>query len=97
MRGAARGIPATRAWRRCGVPGVESLLVEGGGRLAGALLARGPGGPVLLGAEPALAGRRGVPAVAGLPSEPIARSWTRWRVVERRALGEDTLLVLDRR
>ena len=33
---------------------------------------------------------------AGLPSEPIARA-ERWRTVERRALGEDTLLVLDRR
>jgi len=34
--------------------------------------------------------------MAGLPSEPIARA-ERWRTVERRALGQDTLLVLDRR
>ena len=37
-----------------------------------------------------------VPAVRGLPSRPLDQS-ERWRVVERRALGGDTLIVLDRR
>jgi hypothetical protein len=37
-----------------------------------------------------------VPAIAGFPSEPIARA-ERWRTVERRALSDDTLLVLDPR
>jgi len=38
----------------------------------------------------------GVPAVTGLPGTALELA-PRWRVVERRALGEDTLLVVDRR
>ena len=38
----------------------------------------------------------GVPAVTGLPGTSLELA-PRWRVVERRALGEDTLLVVDRR
>lgn len=76
--------------------GLSSLLVEGGGRLAGALLGQGLVDRYHWVQSPLWLGERGVPAVAGLPSDPIARA-ERWRVVERRALGEDTLLVLDRR
>jgi hypothetical protein len=36
-----------------------------------------------------------VPAIAGYPETGLAGA-PRWSVVERRALGEDTLLVLDR-
>jgi riboflavin biosynthesis pyrimidine reductase len=36
-----------------------------------------------------------VPALAGLPARGLEQA-ERWQVVERRALGEDTLLVLDR-
>jgi hypothetical protein len=36
-----------------------------------------------------------VPAVAGLPTTPLDGA-VRWRVTDRRALGDDTLLVLDR-
>ncbi|HKU60635.1 MAG TPA: bifunctional diaminohydroxyphosphoribosylaminopyrimidine deaminase/5-amino-6-(5-phosphoribosylamino)uracil reductase RibD [Gemmatimonadales bacterium] len=76
--------------------GIGSLLVEGGGRLAGALLGNGLCDRFYWIQSPLWLGERGVPAVAGLPSEPIARA-ERWRTIERRALGEDTLLVLDRR
>jgi diaminohydroxyphosphoribosylaminopyrimidine deaminase / 5-amino-6-(5-phosphoribosylamino)uracil reductase len=76
--------------------GISSLLVEGGGRLAGALLGNGLCDRFYWIQSPVWLGDRGVPAMAGLPSEPIARA-ERWRTVERRALGEDTLLVLDRR
>jgi diaminohydroxyphosphoribosylaminopyrimidine deaminase/5-amino-6-(5-phosphoribosylamino)uracil reductase len=76
--------------------GVGSLLVEGGGRLAGALLGNALCDRFYWIQSPVWLGDRGVPAVAGLPSEPIARA-ERWRTVERRALGQDTLLVLDRR
>jgi diaminohydroxyphosphoribosylaminopyrimidine deaminase/5-amino-6-(5-phosphoribosylamino)uracil reductase len=75
---------------------VFSLLVEGGGRLAGALLGHGLVDRYYWVQSPIWLGERGVPATAGLPSDPIARA-ERWKVVERRALGEDTLLVLDRR
>jgi diaminohydroxyphosphoribosylaminopyrimidine deaminase / 5-amino-6-(5-phosphoribosylamino)uracil reductase len=76
--------------------GVSSLLVEGGGRLAGALLGQGLVDRYYWVQSPLWLGERGVPATAGLPSDPITRA-ERWTVVERRALGEDTLLVLDRR
>ena len=75
--------------------GVTSLLVEGGGRLAGALLSADLvdryywiQSPIWLGAD-AMAG------VVGLPSTTLMEA-ERWGVVERRALGQDTLLVVDR-
>ena len=76
--------------------GVCSLLVEGGGRLAGALLGLGLVDRYYWVQSPLWLGERGVPGTAGVPSDPIARA-ERWTVVERRSLGEDTLLVLDRR
>ena len=76
--------------------GIQSLLVEGGGRLAGTLLGNGLCDRFYWIQSPLWLGDRGVAAIAGFPSEPIARA-ERWRTVERRALGEDTLLVLDRR
>ncbi|MFN2317228.1 MAG: bifunctional diaminohydroxyphosphoribosylaminopyrimidine deaminase/5-amino-6-(5-phosphoribosylamino)uracil reductase RibD [Gemmatimonadales bacterium] len=75
--------------------GVDSLLVEGGGRLAGALLADGLVDRCCLIQAPLFLGTAGVPAVAGWPGGPLADA-TPWNVVERRALGRDTLLVLDR-
>ncbi|MGH3370474.1 MAG: bifunctional diaminohydroxyphosphoribosylaminopyrimidine deaminase/5-amino-6-(5-phosphoribosylamino)uracil reductase RibD [Nocardioidaceae bacterium] len=78
------------------VEGVSSLLVEGGGRLAGALLGLGLVDRYYWVQSPLWLGERGIPATAGLPSDPIAQA-ERGTVVERRALGEDTLLVLDRR
>ena len=75
--------------------GIGSLLIEGGGRLAGALLGLGLVDRYYWIQSPIWLGDRGVPATAGLPSDPIARV-DRWTVVERRALGNDTLLVVDR-
>lgn len=75
--------------------GIESLLVEGGGRLAGALLGQNLADRYYWVQSPLWLGERGVAAIAGLPSEPIDRA-PRWRVVERRPLGVDTLLVVDR-
>ena len=75
--------------------GIGSLLVEGGGRLAGALVGQELADRFHWVQSPLWLGERGVPAIGGLPSEPIDRA-ARWRPVERRTLGEDTLLVLDR-
>jgi diaminohydroxyphosphoribosylaminopyrimidine deaminase/5-amino-6-(5-phosphoribosylamino)uracil reductase len=75
--------------------GVQSLLVEGGGQLAGALLAAGLVNRFYWLQAPLWLGDDAVPAVTGLPSRELAQA-ERWRVTERRALGEDTLLVLDR-
>ena len=76
--------------------GIGSLLVEGGGRLAGALLAQRLVDRYYWVQSPLVLGDQGVPALAEVPSEPIARA-ERWTVVERRALGDDTLLVVDHR
>ena len=75
--------------------GVGSLLVEGGGQLAGALLKSGLVDRYYWLQAPLWLGGDAVPALAGLPARPLDQA-ERWRVVERRALGEDTLLVLDR-
>lgn len=75
--------------------GVSSLLVEGGGQLAGALLAAGLVDRYYWLQAPVWLGDDAIPAVAGLPSRELDQA-ERWHVVERRALGEDTLLVLDR-
>ncbi|HEU5304020.1 MAG TPA: bifunctional diaminohydroxyphosphoribosylaminopyrimidine deaminase/5-amino-6-(5-phosphoribosylamino)uracil reductase RibD [Gemmatimonadales bacterium] len=75
---------------------IASMLVEGGGELAGALLKAGLVDRYYWIQAPLWLGEGGVPATAGLPGRPLGQS-ERWQVVERRALGDDTLLVLDRR
>jgi diaminohydroxyphosphoribosylaminopyrimidine deaminase / 5-amino-6-(5-phosphoribosylamino)uracil reductase len=75
--------------------GISSVLVEGGGQLAGALLAAGLVDRYYWLQAPIWLGDDAIPAVAGLPSRELEQA-ERWRVIERRALGEDTLLVLDR-
>jgi len=75
--------------------GVRSVVVEGGGQLAGALLREGLVDRFYWIQSPLFLGEGGVPAVAGLPGVELATA-DRWSVVERRALGADTLLVTDR-
>jgi diaminohydroxyphosphoribosylaminopyrimidine deaminase/5-amino-6-(5-phosphoribosylamino)uracil reductase len=75
--------------------GIASLLVEGGGRLAGALLSAGLVDRYYWIQSPLWLGDDAVPAVAGLRGTLLGDA-PRWRVVERRALGADTLLVADR-
>jgi len=74
---------------------VGSIVVEGGGQLAGALLADGLVDRFYWIQSPVWLGEGGVPGVAGLPGMEIATA-ERWSVVERRALGADTLLVTER-
>jgi diaminohydroxyphosphoribosylaminopyrimidine deaminase/5-amino-6-(5-phosphoribosylamino)uracil reductase len=75
--------------------GVTALLVEGGGRLAGALLDAGLIDRFYWIQSPLWLGDAGVAAARGLRSSSLEDA-TRWQVAERRPLGEDTLLVLDR-
>ena len=75
--------------------GIGSILVEGGGRLAGALLAQGLVDRYYWIQSPLWLGDSGIPAVAGFGGTTLVEA-ERWRVVERRPLGQDTLLVADR-
>jgi diaminohydroxyphosphoribosylaminopyrimidine deaminase/5-amino-6-(5-phosphoribosylamino)uracil reductase len=94
--GVVRAASLEEGLRLLRAEGICSMLVEGGGRLAGAMLAAGLVDRFYWVQSPLWLGGRGVPATADLPSEPIARA-ERWTVVERRPLGDDTLLVVDRR
>lgn len=83
------------ALRQLGTRGIGSLLVEGGGRLAARLMQAGLVDRYYWVQSPLWLGDDGRPAFAGLPAE-LLEQVRRWRPVERRSLGEDTLLVLDR-
>jgi diaminohydroxyphosphoribosylaminopyrimidine deaminase / 5-amino-6-(5-phosphoribosylamino)uracil reductase len=85
----------TGALRALREAGIGSMLVEGGGQLAGALLAANAVDRYYWVQAPLWLGDTGVPALAGLPARDLEHA-ERWRVVERRALGPDTLLVIDR-
>jgi diaminohydroxyphosphoribosylaminopyrimidine deaminase/5-amino-6-(5-phosphoribosylamino)uracil reductase len=77
------------------VAGIDSILIEGGGRLAGALLTAGLVDRFYWIQSPLWLGDSGIPAVMGYGGTTLVEA-DRWRVVERRALGQDTLLVADR-
>ena len=76
--------------------GIQSLLCEGGGALGARLLADGLVDRLYWVQAPVWLGEGAVPAFPGVPPQPLAEA-PRWTPVERRALGSDTLLVLDRR
>jgi diaminohydroxyphosphoribosylaminopyrimidine deaminase/5-amino-6-(5-phosphoribosylamino)uracil reductase len=76
--------------------GVQSLLCEGGGALGARLLVDGLVDRLYWVQAPVWLGEGAVPAFPGVPPQPLAAA-PRWTPVERRALGSDTLLVLDRR
>jgi diaminohydroxyphosphoribosylaminopyrimidine deaminase/5-amino-6-(5-phosphoribosylamino)uracil reductase len=76
--------------------GVGSMLVEGGGRLAGRLMQAGLVDRFYWVQSPVWLGDDGLPAFAGLGGQLLEQA-QRWRVGERKALGEDSLLVLNRR
>ncbi|HUL48531.1 MAG TPA: bifunctional diaminohydroxyphosphoribosylaminopyrimidine deaminase/5-amino-6-(5-phosphoribosylamino)uracil reductase RibD [Gemmatimonadales bacterium] len=77
--------------------GIESLLCEGGGALGARLLADGAVDRLYWVQSPVWLGEAAVPAFPGFPSAPPALAAApRWVPVERRTLGPDTLLVLDK-
>lgn len=75
--------------------GVAGLLVEGGGVLAGRLLAADLVDRVYAFVAPLFLGAEGVPALGTFAGGALADA-RRWIVAERRALGPDHLFVLDR-
>ena len=74
--------------------GITTLLIEGGGNLAGSMLGADVVDRVYLIQAPMWLGS-GTPAFSGLPALPLSdvRNWT---VTERKSLGRDNLIVLDR-
>ena len=76
--------------------GIESLLCEGGGALGAKLLADGMVDRLYWIQSPVWLGEGGVAAFPGVADVAVAEA-PRWIPVERRALGADTLLALDRR
>lgn len=89
----AADLPA--ALRQLRQAGTTTLLVEGGGRLAGALLAGGLVDRVCLILAPLFLGPAGRPAVAG-GAMPLLADAQHWTVVDRQPLGADSLIVLER-
>ncbi len=75
--------------------GMASLLIEGGGVVAGRWLKEGLVDRIHLIMAPILLGGDGVPAFAGVPGTAIEAA-ERWHTVDRRTLGNDSLLVMDR-
>lgn len=75
--------------------GIHSLLCEGGGALGSKLLTDGLVDRLYWIQSPVWLGDGAVPAFSGVPDHPLAAA-PRWIRVERRDLGADTLLVLDR-
>lgn len=75
--------------------GIQSVLCEGGGALGARLLAEGLVDRLYWVQAPLWLGEGAVPAFPGVRDWDI-REAPRWIPVERRALGVDTLLVLDR-
>lgn len=84
--------PALGALRAAGL---DSMLCEGGGRLASALLAAGLVDRLSLFYAPLLLGPAGRAGFTELPSPDIAEAG-RWRHLRSEVLGADTLIVLGR-
>ena len=75
--------------------GIQSLLCEGGGALGAKLIADGLVDRLYWIQSPVWLGDGAIPAFPGVPDARIDKA-PHWVPVERRPLGPDTLLVLDR-
>ena len=75
-------------------PGVQYLLVEGGGGAAAAFLRAGLVDRLLIYRAPILIGD-GRPALGDIGLTDLAEAHGRWRMVDRRVLGRDTLEIFE--
>ena len=80
------------ALRRLRALGIESMLVEGGAGVAGALLEAALVDRLVIFQAPVVLGRGAVNAFARAPASQVA-SATRLPVLERRVLGDDLMTV----
>ena len=76
--------------------GIDSIVIEGGGRLTGALLAEDLVDQLALIISPVWLGELGIPASRGHEVPSLLQA-DRWVTVERRALGQDTMILFGRR
>src|SRR5690242_13369732 len=76
--------------------GIHALLCEGGGALGAKLLAEELVDRLYWVQAPVWLGEGAIPAFPGVGGLPLAEA-PRWMPVERKVLGPDTLLVVDRR
>jgi diaminohydroxyphosphoribosylaminopyrimidine deaminase/5-amino-6-(5-phosphoribosylamino)uracil reductase len=74
--------------------GINSILIEGGAKLARAFLEADLADEVMLFKAAAVIGEQGVDALAGLPLSTIDE---RFRLIERETLGSDVLSVYGRK
>jgi diaminohydroxyphosphoribosylaminopyrimidine deaminase/5-amino-6-(5-phosphoribosylamino)uracil reductase len=74
--------------------GINTILIEGGAKLARAFLEADLADEVMLFKAPAVIGEQGVDALAGLPLSTIDE---RFRLIERETLGSDVLSVYGRK
>ena len=89
--GRAGALDLRAAWRRLGKLGVNDLLVEGGGRLAAALLRVDLVDELQWVLAPLLIGGDGLPSLDTLGVERLGRA-PRPRLVGTRRLGEDLVV-----
>ena len=75
-----------------GTSGVRSLLVEGGARLAGALIGTGMVDRLVIFQGSAIFGAGALGAFAFVPPTEVERA-PAWRALERREIGSDTMTV----
>jgi len=94
-REASGGLEAVGLLDAIAGAGVQSLLVEGGGRLAAALLRAGLVDVIEWFRAPILIGGDGVPCVAALGLERLSDA-TRWRTTAIGAVGADVRQRLER-
>lgn len=86
----AGGLDLAVAAQRLAARGLTSVLIEGGGRLAAAMLNADLVDRLISFRAPMLIGGDGIPAVAVLGLEAVA-SARRFRLLERRAVGDDVM------
>jgi diaminohydroxyphosphoribosylaminopyrimidine deaminase/5-amino-6-(5-phosphoribosylamino)uracil reductase len=76
--------------------GLRSMFVEGGSTLASALLSADVVDRMYLFYAPLLIGPEGMAPFGGIPSPPLGDA-IRWRGIETRGFGVDTMVTLARR
>lgn len=88
-----RALPGPEAIH--GMEDIQYLFVEGGAQAASAFLAADLVDTLLLYRAPILIGG-GIPAVGGIGLDNLAEAHGRWRITDRRTLGNDSLEVYER-